>query len=78
MAHNVQSTLEAAGSTCKDISVICDTHCGDTKGANLESKVGAVEGIEERIDISLEVTAGTNMTLAVSFELHYSSTEFTV
>ena len=76
VAHNVQSTLEAAGSTCQDISVVCNTHCSDTKGTNIESKLWAIESFEERIDVSLEVTAGTDMTLPISFKLNNSSTEF--
>ena len=43
VAHNVQSTLDAAWSTCQDISVIRDTHSGDTK--RIESKARSIESV---------------------------------
>jgi hypothetical protein len=67
MAYNVQCTLKSTCRFSDHVCIVSDTDCGYAQWSYPEAKVGVVEGVETRVDVSLEVTAGTDMTLPIAF-----------
>ena len=78
MTDNLESTLESTGRASDDIHIISNTDSGDAHGANVETKLGVVQGVQAGVDVTLKMTASADMALAIAFLLPYPSAQLSI